>query len=287
MTHIPPDSSGAIGIFDSGVGGLSVWNQIRQRLPFEDIIYLADQDHVPYGGRAAGEIRGFSSAITRFLLDRKAKMVVVACNTASASALNILRSDFPGVKFVGMEPAVKPAAGRTHTGKIGILATPGTFDSSRYARLMVQYAGDITVYEDPCFGLVECIEKGQLEGKTVTKILRKAIEPMIAAGIDNLVLGCTHYPFVQPVIRQIVGADIGIINPAPAVAQQTWRLLEQEGLGSDQKRRGSTRFFSTRISTDTTLLMGRLTGIDVVLERAFWRRESGSLLLLSENSAQL
>ncbi|MFZ0544908.1 MAG: glutamate racemase [Candidatus Promineifilaceae bacterium] len=215
-----------IGVFDSGVGGLSVLRHIQSLLPGERLLYFADQAHVPYGPRPAQEIRLFCEQITRFLTDQGASLIVVACNTATAASIDHLRHEFPQLSFVGMEPAVKPGASQTKNGKIGVLATAGTFESQRYASLLARFAGNITAYESDCPGLVEQIEAGELTGKMTEAILQQAIRPMLAAGVDTLILGCTHYPFALPLIEQIAGPDVVIIDPAPAVAQQVKRLYE-------------------------------------------------------------
>jgi glutamate racemase len=218
-------NSDPIGVFDSGVGGLSVLKHLRDLLPQEDILYFADQAHVPYGQRSAENVRQLSAAVTQFLRDKHCKLIVVACNTASAAALSWLREIMPDMPIVGMEPAVKPGARATKTGKVGILATSGTFESQRYARLMAAYARDVSLVENPCTGLVSLIEAGKGDSAETEALLRPILEPMLAAGVDTLVLGCTHYPFVTPIIRKLVGPDVTIIDPAPAVARQTKRVL--------------------------------------------------------------
>ncbi len=215
-----------LGIFDSGVGGLSILQALHHLLPEENLLYVADQAHVPYGSRPLAEVRDLAEAITRYLLDEGVKLIVVACNTASAAALHHLRDTFPGVPFVGMEPAVKPAAETTQTGKVGVLATPATFQGELYASLLERFAQDVLVLQDTCAGLVEQIETGQLDSPRTLEILRQALEPMLEQGIDRVVLGCTHYPFVIPQIRNLVGPDIQVINPAPAIARQAARLLD-------------------------------------------------------------
>jgi glutamate racemase len=221
--------SGEIGIFDSGVGGLSVLREIRAQLPREALIYFADQGHVPYGPRPLEEVRAFSEEITRFLLGQGAKLIVVACNTASAAALHHLRGKFPGVPFVGMEPAVKPAAEQTRSGVVGVLATPATFQGALYASVVERFAQGVTVLQDTCPGLVGQIERGALDAVETRAILENALNPMLERGIDTVVLGCTHYPFVIPLIRQIVGEKVRVIDPAPAVARQVKRILESDG----------------------------------------------------------
>jgi glutamate racemase len=217
-----------IGIFDSGVGGLSVLREIRVQLPYESVLYFADQGHVPYGQRKADEVRTFSEQITRFLLKMGAKLIVVACNTASAAALRHLRQTFPSVSFVGMEPAVKPAAESTHSGVVGILATPATFQGEMYASVVERFGTGVTLLQETCPGLVEQVEKGELTASLTREILEHALRPMLKQGIDTVVMGCTHYPFVIPLVNQIVGSNVRVIDPAPAVVRQAVRLLDMK-----------------------------------------------------------
>jgi glutamate racemase len=234
-----------IGIFDSGVGGLSVLREIRIQLPSESVLYFADQGHVPYGPREMREVQLFSGEITRFLLSLGAKLIVVACNAASAAALHYLRETFPQTRFVGMEPAVKPAAEATQTGKVGVLATPATFQGALYASVVERFASGVTILQDTCPGLVGQIERGELDTQATREILEKALRPMLERGIDTVVMGCTHYPFVIPLIRKIAGMNVRVIDPAPAVARQTARLLESEGLRNGSPARGDLRFFTS------------------------------------------
>lgn len=214
-----------IGVFDSGIGGLSVANAIYRLLPQESIYYYADTARVPYGPRPKAEISQFAHEIVAHLLERGAKMIVLACNTATGAALNELRASWPDVPFVGMEPAVKPAATATRIGKVGVLATASTIKSERYGRLMHDYASDIQVWENPCVGLVPLIEQGNLQSEDIRQQLGDILTPMLAEGVDTLVLGCTHYPFVTPIIAEIAGPKVQIIDPAPAVARQVERQL--------------------------------------------------------------
>lgn len=259
-----------IGILDSGVGGLSVLRHIRAQLPHEDLLYVADQAHVPYGSRPLQEIRQFSAGITRFLLSQGAKVIVVACNAASAAALNTLRRHFPGVPIVGMEPAVKPAAAHTKQGKVGVLATPLTFDSPRYSDLTDRFAQGIELFENPCAGLVGQIEAGLIDTPETEQLLRTFLHPMLAVGIDTLVLGCTHYPFVIPLIEQIVGPAVTIIDPAPAVAHQTKRILQQRSQLAPA-RAGHVRLFTTAQAPRLAELVPRLLPFSPPVETAVWR----------------
>jgi glutamate racemase len=225
IKHLRP-----IGIFDSGIGGLTVLRAIHQLMPDEPLLYLADQAHVPYGPRRLEEVRHFSEVITRYLLDQGARLIVVACNTASAAALKYLRSIFPDVPFVGMEPAVKPAAEHTRSGLVGVLATPATFQGELYASVVERFGQGVKLFQHTCPGLVAQIESGALESSETRRILEEALRPMLEQGIDTVVLGCTHYPFVIPLIQQIAGQGVRVIDPAPAVARQVQRLLVASNL---------------------------------------------------------
>jgi glutamate racemase len=238
-------SNSPIGIFDSGVGGISVLRAVRGQMPDESVIYFGDQGHIPYGPRPMGQIRNFSEAITKFLLERNSKIIVVACNTASAAALKYLREKFPNVQFVGMEPAVKPAAEHTQTGKVGVLATPATFQGALYASVVERFANEVELVQNTCPGLVQQIEQGNLSGDETRRILEHALLPMLEKNIDTVVLGCTHYPFVIPLIQKIVGADVRVIDPAPAVAKQTRRLLEASGTRSMSESKGEVNFYTS------------------------------------------
>ncbi len=264
--------SPAIGIFDSGVGGLSVWREIARQLPFESLIYLADQAHIPYGPRAMGQIRDFSQAVTRFLLDLGAKLIVVACNTASAAALYHLRATFPQVPFVGMEPAVKPASENTHSGVIGVIATPATFQGELFASLVERFATEVTVLTQVCPGLVEAVEAGELDTPATESLLQGYLDPLLEAGIDQLVLGCTHYPFLAPAIRRIVGPQIEIIDPAPAVARQVGRVLGRRQQREPGPPPSVHRFYTTGDPHPAQPLFARLTGTNPPVRRARWIR---------------
>jgi len=237
--------SAPIGVFDSGVGGLSVLRAIRQHYPEEHLLYLADQAHVPYGLRSLTEVRQFSEGITRYFLQQGVKLVVVACNTASAAALHYLRTTFPETPFVGMEPAVKPAAETTKSGVVGVLATPATFQGELYASVVERFANGVRILQDTCPGLVEQIERGNLDGSETLAILRQALDGMLEEEIDTVVLGCTHYPFVIPQIETITGPQVRVIDPAPAISRQVGRLLDQHGLHSKTHQPGHSTYLTT------------------------------------------
>jgi glutamate racemase len=250
----------SIGVFDSGVGGLSVLRAIRRELPAEHILYVADQAHVPYGPRPLEEVRAFAEGITRFLLARGAKLIVVACNTASAAALQALRQEFPHVPFVGMEPAVKPAAEQTRSGVVGVLATPATFQGALYASVVERFAEGVKLLPHTCPGLVSQIEQGNLNGHETRSILEAALLPMLEESADTIVLGCTHYPFVMPLIQEIVGPSVRVIDPSPAIARQTRRLLEMRGLLRSAQAPASLNFFTTGPLQPFAMLLPRLLG---------------------------
>lgn len=264
-----------IGIFDSGVGGLSVLRAVRELMPAENIVYFGDQGHVPYGPRPMDEIQKFSEGITRFLLEHNSKLIVVACNTASAAALKYLRDRFPEVSFVGMEPAVKPAAEITQTGKVGVLATPATFQGALYASVVERFAAGVDLYQSTCPGLVSQIEKGELESLTTRKILEEALHPMLEKNIDTVVLGCTHYPFVIPLIKQIVARhqNVRVIDPAPSVARQVKRLLEAQGKLNLSEKSGEISYFTSADPASMTSMLPMLLGVTGVAEMIKWQED--------------
>ena len=264
-----------IGIFDSGVGGLSVLRSIRGQMPEENILYFGDQGHVPYGPRSMEQIQNFSEGITKFLLDHDSKLIVVACNTASAAALTYLRGRFPAVSFVGMEPAVKPAAEMTQTGRVGVLATPATFQGALYASVVERFAAGVELFQHTCPGLVSQIEKGELNSADTRAILEDALLPMLDASrnIDTVVLGCTHYPFVIPLIEQIVGKNIRVIDPAPSVAKQVNRLLEAAGMQSQAQGHASVRFFTSGNPSEMKSMLPVLLGESGDVELVIWKND--------------
>ncbi|OGO37473.1 MAG: glutamate racemase [Chloroflexi bacterium RBG_16_57_11] len=262
-----------IGVFDSGVGGLSVLRALRHELPGESFIYFADQAHVPYGPRPLEQVCAFSEAITRYLLGQGAGLIVVACNTASAAALHRLREIFPQTPFVGMEPAVKPAAEHTRSGRVGVLATPATFQGALYASVVERFANGVQLFQNTCPGLVAQIEAGEIESPRTREILDHALGPMLAEGIDTVVLGCTHYPFVIPLIEQITGPGVRVIDPAPAIARQARRLLEgkrdleADAPGEAAKR---TQMITTGAAERLAEVAKKLTGIEANVKGAKW-----------------
>ena len=234
-----------IGIFDSGVGGLSVLKELKRLLPFESFIYFADSAHAPYGEKKPEEIYRFSKRIVNFFLERKVKLIVVACNTATAHAIRKLRRQHI-IPFVGMEPAIKPAALHTKTGHIGVLATAGTFRGKHFAETTETFAKGVQVHTQVGKGLVDAVEQGDINTPETTAILRKYIEPMLKQNIDSLVLGCTHYPFLCKEIKTIVDKkDVAIINPSEPVARQTKNLLFSFDLECNCNTPPKYHFFTT------------------------------------------
>jgi glutamate racemase len=220
----------SIGIFDSGVGGLSVLREVAAQLPRERVCYVADAAHCPYGSRPAGEVQRLSLSIVKFLLQKGCKLIVVACNTATAAAIDELRRVFPHVPFVGMEPAVKPAAEQSKTRSVGILATAGTLQGRLFNQTKARYAVGVKVHVAVGSGLVELVEQGREDSPEALALLRGYLQPMLDDSVDELVLGCTHYPFLKNSIEKVTQGRMVIINPAPAVATQVKRLLAQNNL---------------------------------------------------------
>ena len=219
-------SSNPIGVFDSGSGGLSVWLELVKLMPYEDIIYFADSGNCPYGNRTKSEIIDLSIRNSQFLIDKGAKIIVVACNTATGAAIKELRDIFK-IPFVGMEPAVKPAAKETRTKHIGVLATKGTLESELFQETKNAFTKGVTVHMQIGLGLVEIVENQKIEEKSTSDLLQKYLQPMLDNGVDKIVLGCTHYPFLKPVFDRLLPQNVDLINPAPAVAKQTLRQLSK------------------------------------------------------------
>lgn len=264
-----------IGVFDSGVGGLSVLRAMRELMPEENIIYFGDQGHVPYGARPMEQIQSFSEGITNFLLKHDSKLIVVACNTASAAALTYLRKRFPDVSFVGMEPAVKPAAEITKTGKVGVLATPATFQGALYASVVERFGAGVELFQNTCPGLVGQIEKGDLDSQETRAILEDALHPMLEKNIDTVVLGCTHYPFVIPLIQNIVGdaKRVRVIDPAPSVAKQAKRLLEADKMINQTGQQAGIQFFTSGDAASMKSLLPLLLGMNAEVESVMWKED--------------
>lgn len=223
-----------IGIFDSGIGGLSVFREIRKVLPEQSYVYYSDNAHCPYGEKTREYIIDRARAITRFLLEKGCEIIVVACNTATAAAIATLRDEFP-VKFIGMEPAIKPAAQATKTGVVGVLATAGTLKATKYIDTRARWAQNVRIVEHIGQGFVELVEKGTTTGPEADSTVRTSLMPLLDAGADMIVLGCTHYPFLSETISKVASEaypdrTIKIIDPAPAVARHLIEVMTEEGI---------------------------------------------------------
>lgn len=245
-----------IGLFDSGLGGLSVLRAVRQRLPAHDLVYLADSAYCPYGLRPVAEIRWRSLACGRWLVDQGAQLVVVACNTATSAAIELLRAELP-VPVVGMEPGVKPAAARTRSGQVGVLATHSTLAGERFSRLVERFAEGVTVTTIACPGLVERVEAGDLNSPQTRALVKHYLAPLQECGVDTIVLGCTHFPWLSPLIGELAGPGVAVIDTGPAVAAQVARLvaplhLQAEGQG--------LRCFTTGDTATVGPAIGRVWG---------------------------
>ncbi len=258
-------SNQPIGVFDSGVGGLSVLREIRRELPHEDLLYVADSGHAPYGDKPLAVIESRAVALTEFLLAQGVKTVVVACNTATGAAARVLRSRYP-IPIVAMEPAVKPAVERTRSGVIGVLATRQTLASQTFSVLLERIDRGIRILPQPCPGLVECVESGDLDGEPTRALLAGFLAPLLARGADTLVLGCTHYPHLTPLIEELTGPDVAVLDSGAAVARQVRRRLAEAGLLASTDQLGRERFWTSGNPVPTQRLLSRLWRADAVLE---------------------
>lgn len=250
-------SPAPIGVFDSGVGGLSVMLKIRNILPSEDIIYFADSAYCPYGTRPPEIIHHRTMALSEFMVSKGVKIIVVACNTASSAGLNELRQQYT-IPIVGMEPALKPAAELTKNKKVGILATGVTLAGERYSSLVKRYANGIKVVSQPCPGLVELVEAGEINGPKAERMLKSYLNSLIRENVDTIVLGCTHYPFLRPLIESIVDNEVQVIDTGEAVARRVSQVLDDNDLAAPAKRNGKEDFFTSGEPEKVKKVMERL-----------------------------
>lgn len=257
---------GAIGVFDSGVGGLSVLRHIRHTLPNERLIYVADSGHVPYGDKPASYIEQRSLALTRFLIEQGADAIVIACNTATAAAAATLRSRFD-IPIVAMEPAVKPAVAATRSGVVGVLATVGTLESARFAALLERYAGKVEIVTQGCHGLVEQVEQGDLNGARTRELIARYTAPLLARGADTLILGCTHYPFLVPLIAEVVGPNIVLVDTGAAVARRLHSRIQIELSARVSGITAAVQFWTSGDATQATHIMSVLWGEAVAAQQ--------------------
>ena len=254
-----------VGVFDSGVGGLSVLRAIRQELPREHLLYVGDSGCAPYGDRSVAFVTARAVAITRFLIEQQAKVVVVACNTATAIAIDELRGRFD-IPIVAIEPAVKPAASRTRSRVVGVLATTGTLSSPSMARLLAEFGSDVQFLIQPCPGLADQVEKGELDSEKTRSLVKQYVQPLADRGADILVLGCTHYPFLTPLIQEVAGAAVDLIDPADAVARELRRRLAGNGLLSEGTEPATVRFWTSGAPDRTAAVVDRLWGAPVSVQ---------------------
>ena len=258
----PASGSAPIGVFDSGLGGLSVLREAVRRLPGENFIYVADSGHCPYGGKSREQIIARAVAITDFLLARGAKLIVVACNTATIAAIEHLRANYP-CTFVGIEPAVKPAALQTRSGVIGVLATGAALAGEKLHRLIERHAGPVRVITQPCPGLVEQVEAGEIDTPRTRKLVQDYTGPLLDAGADVLVLGCTHYPFLRPLLAEVVGARALLLDTGAAAARRLENLLDQDGLRAAPSAPGQIAWFTSGATRQMRDVGGALWGAPV------------------------
>lgn len=256
-------SANAIGVFDSGVGGLSVLRHVRAQLTRLPLLYVADSGHVPYGDKTSDYIRKRSLTLTEFLLREGAAAIVIACNTATAAAAAALRERFD-VPIIAMEPAVKPAVTATRSGVVGILATVGTLESARFAALLEQYAGDVEIVTQACPGLVEQVEAGELATAKTRELVERYTQPLLERGADTIVLGCTHYPFLRPLIAAVAGSGVQLIDTGEAVARQVVRKLPEKLLGRIDAR-AEERFWTTGDAASAARIVSQLWGSSVAV----------------------
>ena len=236
---------GAVGFFDSGLGGLCILDAFKALCPHESTIYIADSKNCPYGNKPAAEIVKLAESNTRRLLRRGCKMVVVACTTATAAAIDMLRAEWPDVPFIGIEPAVKPAALRSKAGVVGVLATAGTFGGRLYNETKAKFAKDVTVIATVADEFVELVERKEISGAAAERVVRARIEPLLKAGCDKIVLGCTHFPHLKPLIEKICDGRAEVIDPSDAVARQARRVLSVRGLLASASAKPSHVFIRT------------------------------------------
>lgn len=244
-----------------------MFRAIRDELPSEDLIYVGDSGFAPYGDRSHAFVQQRAAVITEYLIREGSKAVVIACNTATGIAVDLLRSRFAEIPIVAVEPAVKPAAARTKTGVVGVLATSGTLSSPNVTRLLNKYGVDVEILTQAGVGLVEQVEKGELAGERTRALVQKLVRPMIEKRVDVLVLGCTHYPFLRSQIQEAAGPGVEIIDPATAVARELRRRLETAGLLAESRQRATERFLTTGSPAEVSPIMSQLLGKPVEVER--------------------
>ena len=277
LIEIINKASGMIGIFDSGIGGLSVYREIKKILPGEDYVYYADNAHCPYGEKTKEYIIERARKITELLVGKGADIIVIACNTATAAAISTLRAEYSDsgsskvrkkmlslsggkrdhIRFIGMEPAIKPAIGMTHSGVVGVLATAGTLNAEKYRNTRDLTHGNVKVVEHVGEGFVELVENGELSGSHAEEVVKRSLTPLLDAGADTIVLGCTHYPFLIDTIRKVAGDGICVLDPAPAVARHLSEVMDDECLRHSSGN-GTSIFLSSGSDSILKKMVGNL-----------------------------
>jgi glutamate racemase len=252
-------------VFDSGVGGISVAREIRRALPAEHLLYVADTAYVPYGERGDDEVRARTLAIGEWIAAQGAKVLVVACNTASGAALEALRERL-AIPVIGLEPALKPAVRQTRNGRVGVMATSGTLRSARFQRLVDNYADGVEVVRDPCPGLADLVEDGLLAGPELAERMEAYVAPLRESGVDTVVLGCTHYVFVRDAIREALGPDVRLLDSGEAIARRTRQILEECGTLTEGGA-GTIRILTTGDPAEVGTIVHRLWGAPQDVER--------------------
>lgn len=258
----------AIGLFDSGIGGTSIWKEVIKLLPNENTIYLADSKNAPYGQKTSDEIIALSKKNTEFLISKGCKIIIIACNTATTNAIEYLRNHY-NIPFIGIEPAIKPAALFSKTNTIGILATKGTLTSKLFEKTAKDYSKISTTIEQDGEGLVELIEDGKLNSSETRQLLTTYLSPMLQHNIDYLVLGCTHYPYLIPQIKKIIGPKVKIIDSSKAVAKQTKAILEQYSIASDSTEKSKHQFYTNSQKKVLEVMLKDFTSVITINELEF------------------
>ncbi len=259
-----------IGVFDSGIGGLWILKYLQKELPLYNYVFFGDQIHIPYGKKSIEEIKNFSEEITKFLINKGCGIIVIACNTASAASLGYLRGEFPDIIFIGLEPAIKPAVGLTQSKEIIVLATPATLQGELYKTVVKKFSQGVKIYKNTCPGLVSQIEKGDLNSVGTKDILEKALLPVIKKGVDSVVLGCTHYPFVIPLIRKIVGKKINIIDPTSAIVKRVSDILKGNDFKNYNNKKGSLDIFTSGEISKMKIILFRLFNKEIKVGKIKW-----------------
>jgi glutamate racemase len=277
--------SAKIGVLDSGIGGLSVLQEIHRQLPSTPTLYIGDQAHLPYGPRSADEIYTFVEAMTRFLVEQGAAVVVLACNSASAGGLEQVRRAYPDIPFVGMEPAIKPSAEATRTGVVGVLTTRATANGALYQRVLARYAASTHVITQVTPELVTIAESGSQDSPEAEQIIRAYVEPLLEAHADQIVLACTHFPFLKDAIGKITGPEVTIVDPSAAVARQVARVWPTHL----RPQAAENRYFTSGSVDQFRLMLNRLIGVDAPVTAVRWsgnhnceRMSVGSVDMLSD-----